>query len=225
MFYQFSLEQISVFTYVIVFFAGIFICATPCVYPIIPVIVGYLGAAQIKTKKEGFLRSLCYVLGMSFVYAILGAMASFTGGLFGMVQSIFWVNFFVANVLIIMGLFMLDVFPLPQLPFFQRKTIDNKTGIAGAFSLGVVSGLVFSPCLTPVLGAILAYVAAKKNVFFGISLLFTYALGMGFPFIVLGTFVGLLKKLPKSGYWMVKIKKIFGLLLIASGEYFLVFRR
>ncbi|MCG2711112.1 MAG: thiol:disulfide interchange protein, partial [Candidatus Omnitrophica bacterium] len=64
--------------------------------------------------------------------------------------------------------------------------------------------------------------AAKQNLFLGITLLFTYALGMGLPLLILGAFVGLLKKMPKSGRWMMRVKKIFGLLLISAGEYFLI---
>jgi len=222
MFWQFPLENISILTYLIAFFFGILVCATPCVYPIIPVIVGYMGATEIKSKKEGFLRSLGYILGLAFVYSTLGAIAAFTGGLFGVFQSNFWTYFVVANVFIIMGLFMLDVFHMPQISFFKKMPFMNKTGMGGAFLVGATSGLVVGPCTTPVFGSILTYVAAKQNVFLGITLLFTYAFGMGFPLLLLGSFIGLLKKMPKAGAWMIRIKKIFGLLLIVSGEYFLL---
>jgi len=222
MFWQFPLENISILTYLIVFFFGILVCATPCVYPIIPVIVGYMGATEIKSKKEGLLRSLGYILGLAFVYSTLGAIVAFTGGIFGVFQNNFWTYFIVANIFIIMGLFMLDVFHMPQVSFFKKISFMNKTGMGGAFLVGATSGLVVGPCTTPVFGSILAYVAAKQNVFLGITLLFTYAFGMGFPLLLLGSFVGLLKKMPKAGAWMIRIKKIFGLLLIASGEYFLL---
>jgi len=222
MFADFSLESISVLTFITVFLFGCVICFTPCVYPIVPVIVSYIGGSEIKTKKEAFFRSLSYVFGMVCVYSILGAVAAFTGGLFGMVQANFWVNLLVANVFILFGLFMLDVFQMPQITFFQRKNKLPKRNLVGAFFMGAVSGLIIGPCTTPVLGGILTYVAAKQNVFLGISLLFTYALGMGLPLLVLGTFVGLLKKIPKPGYWMVLVKKVFGLILIGIGEYFLI---
>ncbi|MBI4846938.1 MAG: sulfite exporter TauE/SafE family protein [Candidatus Omnitrophica bacterium] len=222
MVYQGALENINVITYLTVLFFGILVSFTPCVYPIIPVIIGYLGAAEIKTKKEVFFRALIYILGMASVYSMLGALAAFTGKIFGSIQSNFWVNLIAGNVFILMGLFMLDVFQLPQFSFFNKNIALEKSGWWGAFLLGVISGMVSGPCTTPVLGAILAYVAAKQNIVVGITLLFTYALGMGIPLLILGTFVGLVKKMPKSGYWMVRIKKIFGLLLIASGEYFLL---
>ncbi|MFH2137958.1 MAG: cytochrome c biogenesis protein CcdA [Candidatus Omnitrophota bacterium] len=223
--FDISLENITGLTYVLVFLVGILMCFTPCVYPIIPVVAGYIGGAETKTRKEAFVRSLSYVFGVALVYSVLGAAVAFSGGIFGRFQSSFWVNIIVANVFIIMGLFMLDVFQMPQLSFTQRLMPKNKAGVLGAFLLGAVSGMVLGPCTTPVLGGILAYVAAKHNVVLGVSLLFTYALGMGFPLLVLGTFIGLLKKMPKSGPWMLKIKKIFGILLIASGEYFLIHMR
>ena len=219
---QFSLENISLLTYLAVFSFGVLICFTPCVYPIMPVIVGFIGGSEVKTKTQAFLRSLSYVLGLALVYSALGAFAALTGELFGSLQHSFLVRLIIANVFILMGLFMLEVFSMPQFSFAGNVRNDDKKGLLGAFFTGAVSGLVVGPCSTPVLGGILAYVAGKQNIWLGISLLFTYALGMGLPLLILGVFVGLLKKLPRSGQWMMKIKKLFGLILIGAGEYFLI---
>ncbi|MCP4650584.1 MAG: hypothetical protein GY853_10970 [PVC group bacterium] len=223
MLWEVSLDNISIITYAAVFAAGFFICFTPCVYPIMPVIIGYLGGTESQTKKEIFFKALNYILGLAFVYSALGAVAAFTGGLFGRLQSGFWINFIVANIFIIFGLFMLDVFQMPKIAFFQRIAGRPKAGLGGAFLMGGISGLVVGPCTTPVLGGILAYVAAKQNPVLGVTLLFTYAIGMGVPLLIIGTFVGILKKLPKSGAWMLKVKKVFGILLIAVGEYLLIY--
>lgn len=220
--FQITLENISLLTYFIVFTSGIIICFTPCIYPILPIIVGYIGGSEITTKRDGFIRSLSYVLGLALVYSVLGAAAALGGSLFGAFQNNFWLNLFVGNVFIVMGLFMLDVFHFPQISFHKASSMKNTSSIGSAFLTGAVSGLVLGPCTTPVLGVILTYVAAKQNLFLGITLLFTYALGMGLPLLILGAFVGLLKKMPKSGIWMLRIKKIFGLLLIGAGEYFLL---
>ncbi|MFH1092654.1 MAG: cytochrome c biogenesis protein CcdA [Candidatus Omnitrophota bacterium] len=219
---QIALENISLLTYFIVFASGFIICFTPCIYPILPVIVGYMGGSELTTKREGVIRSLSYVFGLALVYSALGAAAALSGSLFGTFQNSFWLSIFVGNVFIIMGLFMLDVFQFPNISMHKVCRIKNTIGIGNAFFIGAVSGLVMGPCTTPVLGVILTYVAAKQNLFFGITLLFTYALGMGLPLLILGAFVGLLKKMPKSGIWMLRIKKIFGLLLIGAGEYFLL---
>lgn len=218
----FSIENISLFTYGIVFFSGIFICFTPCVYPMLPIVISYIGGSELRTRKEVFMRSLSYVLGLACVYSLLGAIISFSGGIFGRFQNNFWLNVIVGNIFILMGLFMLDVFTFPQFNFIRGGILKNTSGWGGAFLVGAVSGMVIGPCTTPVLGAILTYVATKQNLVIGATLLFTYALGMGFPLLILGIFVGLLKKLPKSGSWMLRMKKIFGLLLIITGEYFLI---
>lgn len=219
---QFSMEHISILTYIAVFFFGVLICFTPCVYPIMPVIVSCIGSSELKTKKEVFLRSLSYVLGLALVYSTLGAIAALSGELFGSFQHSFWIRFVIANIFILMGLFMLEVFRMPQFSLAGKARNLNQSGAIGIFLTGALSGLVVGPCSTPVLGGILTYVASKQNVVLGISLLFTYALGMGLPLLVLGVFIGLLKKMPRSGAWMKKIKKLFGLILIGVGEYFLI---
>ncbi len=136
MFWEFSPENISILTYIIVFFFGVVVCFTPCVYPIMPVIIGYIGATDLRTKQEGFFRSLSYVLGLALVYSTLGAIAAFSGIFFGVIQSNFWVNLIVANIFILLGLLMLDVFQMPQISFFKKMTLQNRVGFGGAFLMG-----------------------------------------------------------------------------------------
>ncbi|MCG2711284.1 MAG: sulfite exporter TauE/SafE family protein, partial [Candidatus Omnitrophica bacterium] len=152
--FQMTLENISLLTYFIVFVSGIIICFTPCIYPILPVIVGYIGGSEIKTKREGFIRSLSYVFGLALVYSALGAAAALSGTLFGAFQNNFWLNLFVGNVFIVMGLFMLNVFHFPQISFYKAGRIKSTMGIGSAFLIGAVSGLVLGPCTTPVLGVL-----------------------------------------------------------------------
>ncbi|MEW6203198.1 MAG: cytochrome c biogenesis protein CcdA, partial [bacterium] len=107
--------------------------------------------------------------------------------------------------------------------FLQRYEPSKMSGTyLGALVIGLIAGLVATPCTAPVLGVILAFVATKQKVFFGISLLFFFALGLGFLLIIIGTSAGALAALPKSGRWMVFIKKSFAIALIAIGEYYLV---
>ena len=91
-----------------------------------------------------------------------------------------------------------------------------------ALLVGASSGLVVGPCTAPALGAALAYVGARGNVFFGTSVLFVFALGMGALMIVLGTFGGALAALPRSGEWMARVKKVFGVVMILLAEYLLL---
>jgi thiol:disulfide interchange protein DsbD len=99
---------------------------------------------------------------------------------------------------------------------------SREKGFLGSFLIGVFSGLVMGPCTVPVFAVLLSYIATTQNIFFGMSLLFIFAFGMGTLLIILGTFAGLLASIPKSGAWMTRITHISGWLLLAAGEYFLI---
>ena len=167
--------------------------------------------------------SLSYVLGMAVTYAAIGTVAAVTGRVFGQVAASPVTNIVVGNICILMALSMLDVFHLPVPAFLSGASAGKRrSGVVGAFAIGLMSGLVVGPCTAPVLGALLVYVGARQNVLFGTSLLFVFALGMGVILLVVGTFTGLLANLPKSGRWTETVKKGFGVLLILVGEYFLL---
>ncbi len=202
-----------------VFVAGVLVSFTPCVYPVIPLTLGYIGARSVGNPWKGFLLSLVYVLGMALTYAVLGAFAALSGRLFGQVGSNPWAYFTVATVCLLLGLSMLDVFHLPQLPFSGRADLKKGRGYWGAFAVGIFSGLIVGPCTAPVMAAILVYVGSRQNVWYGFSLLFVFGYGVGFLMILIGTFAGLLSALPKSGPWLEKIKKAFGWALIMAGVY------
>ncbi|MBL7069287.1 MAG: sulfite exporter TauE/SafE family protein [Candidatus Omnitrophica bacterium] len=219
------LESGNAAAYLIALAAGILTSFTPCVYPIIPITIGYIGANSAGNRLKGFVLSLSYVIGIAVTYSILGGAAALTGKIFGQASTSPITYLIIANVCIILGISMLGVFNL-RLPSFLTNirfgAQDKKGhGILPAFAIGLVSGLVMGPCTAPVLAVILTYVAARQNVIYGISILFTFALGLGFLLIVLGTFTGLLVSMPKAGPWLEKIKKGFGWILILVGEYFL----
>jgi cytochrome c-type biogenesis protein len=204
------------------FAAGILTSFTPCVYPLIPITVGFIGARASASKKKGFYLSLLYVLGLALVYAALGAFAALSGKLFGQISTSPWTYLFVGNLCFLFGLAMLDVFTL-QVRFLSKvqPNIKQSGGGLAAFIFGGCSGLVAGPCTTPVLGTLLAYVATKQNVVLGCAMLFMFALGMGALLIVVGTFTGVLSALPKSGLWIERLKKGFGVLMIIVGELFI----
>lgn len=203
-----------------VFAAGLLTSFTPCVYPVIPLTLGVIGARSAGGKWKGFTLSLIYVLGMALTYAILGAFAALTGKLFGMIGSNPWSYFIVANVCLLFGLSMLGLFEFPQLSFASaQKKIG---GIWDVFLAGIAAGLIVGPCTAPVLASILVYVGSKQNLFYGFSLLFVFGYGVGFLLILLGTFTGLLTSIPKSGLWLERVKQFFGWALILAAEYFLI---
>jgi thiol:disulfide interchange protein DsbD len=206
------------------FVVGVLTSLTPCVYPMIPITAAYIGGSSSGGgRARGLLLSICYVLGLSLMYSALGATAALTGGIFGSFASSPYVNLVLANIFILLGLSMLDVFVIPTPKFLSVLSARKKGGgYAGAFLIGLAAAFIATPCTTPVVLAILTIVAKRQNVFYGASLLFVFSLGLGLLLVVVGTFAGALAALPKSGIWMEKIKRFFGWLMIACAEYFLV---
>jgi thiol:disulfide interchange protein DsbD len=206
--------------YLVVFSGGVLVSFTPCVYPLLPITIGYIGAKGAETKIKGFILSLIYVFGIAVTYSILGLIAALAGQLFGAISTHPLSYLIVGVIFILFGLAWLDIFKL-SLPVIPIKKTEGK-GFISVFVLGLVSGLIIGPCIAPALGAILAYIASRGNVLYGASLLFTFAYGMGFLIILAGTFSGLLLNLPKSGNWLLKVKNISGLILIIIGVYFIL---
>lgn len=206
--------------FLVAFGAGLLVSFTPCVYPLLPITIGYIGASARGSRTKGFILSVAYALGVAITYSILGAFASLSGKIFGQVAGNPWTYFIVANACIFSGLVLLEVFTLPLLMFTTKK-IEPKSTIS-VLLFGMISGLVVGPCTAPALGTILVYVGSRQNLIYGMLLLFCFAFGMSGMLILAGTFSSVFINLPKSGIWLSRIKKIFGLMLILIGEYFLI---
>lgn len=217
------MQTVSPIAYLAAFAGGIAVSFTPCVYPVVPITVSYIGATSAGSKGMAFLLSLFYVVGLAVTYSILGAIAALTGSLFGRISTHPFTYFAIGNLCLILGLSMLGLFDLP-IPGFLRvpKKMPKGRSVVASLIIGMMSGLVVGPCTAPAMAVILAYVATKQNIVFGMTLLFTFAFGMGLLLIALGTFAGLATSLPKAGAWLDKIKKIFGIILIIVSEYFFV---
>lgn len=207
--------------YLVAFSGGVLVSLTPCIYPLIPITASFIGIKAEGRRLKGLSLGLIYVTGMAFTYSILGLVASLTGKFFGAFSTHPLTSIIVGVVIIIFGLSMLEVFQI-QLPvFIKLPHLNKKPGYLSSFLLGLTSGLIISPCISPALGAILVYLAARSNILYGITLLFAFAYGMGLILIIIGAFSSLLLSLPKAGRWMVQIKKICALLLMLIGAYFI----
>lgn len=206
--------------FIFVFFGGILASFTPCVYPLIPISTGYIVGNAQKSKIKGFLLSLFYVTGIAITYSSLGILAVLTGRMFGEFSINPVVNLVSGVLILIFGLSMFDLFQF-NFTFNLKLPVHWKRTYFLALLLGLVSGLMISPCLTPILGAILAYLSTTKNVFYGGFLLLSFSYGMGLIFILIGTFGASLTGLPKSGTWMVSIKKICAAIIVLTGLYFI----
>jgi thiol:disulfide interchange protein DsbD len=206
--------------YLKAFLGGVGVSFTPCVYPLIPVIIGYIGIKAGTTKFRGFALSLTYVTGIAITYSLLGLFASLTGRLFGAVSSAPLTHILVGLVIIFFGLSMLEVFNL-RLPRLIRLPALKEKNYFSTFLLGLSSGSIIGPCTAPALGAILVYLATKKNVVYGMTVLFSFAYGMGLVLILAGTFGSVLVNLPKAGKWLVYIKRLGAVILIGAGLFFI----
>lgn len=217
------LNSVSPFAYLISFLGGVAASFTPCIYPIIPILVGVIGSTGVQSRLEGFRLSLAFVLGMAVTYSVFGLLAALTGTLFGKLTTHPLAYLVVGNVCLLFAFSMLGLFEV-HLPgrWGQAGSGGSRKGIGKIFLMGASSGVVAAPCTVPVLGVLLTFVAERQNLLFGFSLLFVFALGLGSLLIVLGTFTGLIASLPKSGPWLERIKQAFGILVIAVAEFFLV---
>lgn len=210
----------------LVFLGGLLLNLTPCVYPMIPITVGYFGAQSEGRAGKTFGLAVLYVLGLALMYSALGVFAAITGGLFGAtLQSPFVVGF-VALVLFALALSMFGLFTI-QPPQFIMARSGAKKGGAGALAMGALLGIVAAPCVGPIVAALLTYVAAKsgelgkaQGALFGFTLFFTLALGLGLPYLLLGTFSGSIKSMPRSGPWLERLKKIFAVPLLIASIYY-----
>lgn len=221
--FQKTIEKKGIFAALLLaFVAGIGLSFTPCVYPMIPITVAVIGGQSAGTPLKGFLLSLVYVLGISIVYSVLGIAAASTGTLFGSAMQSPYVIGFVVAVFIALAFSMFGAYTL-QIPTFLSEKFGQKSGagIAGVFFMGLVAGTVASPCVGPALVSLLVYIATTGSKVLGFWMLFTFAWGLGLLLIVIGTFSGSIKALPRSGAWMGIVERIFGLLLFGAALYYL----
>jgi cytochrome c-type biogenesis protein len=209
----------------LLFGAGLATSLTPCIYPMIPITAGILGgaAAGSRSRRRTAGLTAAYVTGLALVYALLGLLAGLTGSLFGTVSSNPWAYGLMANVLLVAGLAMLDLVPiaLPTGLAAWATRIGGGT-LPGAFGMGAVSGLVAAPCGAPAFAAVLTFVAATRSAVLGFLYLLVFSLGLTALLVLVGLSSGALAGLPRSGRWMVAVKRTGGVLMIAMAEYYLV---
>lgn len=204
------------------FLGGILVSFSPCVYPLVPVTLGFIGVKAGSSRLRGLTLSLIYVLGLAITYSVLGLIASLSGRLFGQISAHPISYLIIGNACIIAGLSFFDIVNISFTGIRLQNKIKMRGEIFTVFLLGLVSGLIAGPCTAPALGTVLLYVATKQNIFYGASLLFVFAYGMGFLLILVGTFSAVFVNLSKSGIWLMRLKKLSGFILLVTGEYFLI---
>ena len=198
--------------------AGILTSFTPCALSSIPLIIGYMGGTGEKDTKRAFRLSLTFALGSAATFTVLGVIASMAGKLIG--TSAGWWYIVLGILMVLMALQTWGIFEIIPSSYLVSK--NTKKGYAGAFIAGILGGIFSSPCSTPVLIALLAIVAGKGSIIWGILLLLIYSVGHGILAIVCGTSVGLVQKLTQSkryGRLSTVLKVVMGLAILLIGFY------
>lgn len=216
-----AVENVSLLSFLIVYFGGVITSISPCMISMVPLMVGYIGGFGETSRLKGFMMSLSFILGLSVTFAVLGVSAALLGRIFGQVGDA-WL-YIIAVVAIVMGLQLLGVINI-SFPTLSKMPVRGG-GMGTSFLMGLLFGLVASPCATPVLAVIVAFVAAKGQVWYGGALLFTYGLGHGLPLLVVGTFTAVLKSYTGFQRWARYVTYASGVLLMLFGLYFLILAR
>ncbi|MEX2641405.1 MAG: cytochrome c biogenesis protein CcdA [Balneolales bacterium] len=212
----------GVLAFLAIFFIGLALNLTPCVYPMLSVTVSIFGS---QTEKRGgviFSKALLYVLGIATMYSGLGVAAALSGGLFGAWLQSPAVLAGIGILFFGLALSMFGLYEL-QMPYRMTKRLGtgNSTGFLGTYLSGLVVGIFAAPCIGPPIIALLAFVGTQGDPVFGFWTFFILSVGLGLPYLVLGTFTGLIQKLPKSGMWMVWVKKVFGVILTGLALFYI----
>jgi thiol:disulfide interchange protein DsbD len=205
------------------FLSGLLLTFTPCVLPMVPIVSSIIaGQGEGVTKIKALRLSFSYVLGTAVTYALMGALAGATGE---QLQSYFqnvWAIGVMSLVFVAMALSMFGLYTI-QLPAFLQSRLDARSrklkggSMVMVFLLGMISALILGACVSPVLISFLSVAISTHDTMLGAMTMFSLALGMGVPLIIVGLGAGEL--IPKAGGWMEQIKHFFGVLLLAVAVY------
>ncbi|HKM35171.1 MAG TPA: cytochrome c biogenesis protein CcdA [Lachnospiraceae bacterium] len=219
------LEQLSAFIKEIVwlapllaFIAGILTSFTPCSLSSIPLVIGYVGGIEQRSTKKAFQLSVIFALGSAVTFTVFGVIASLAGHLMGNGES--WWYLILGVLMVLMALQTWGIFEIIPSSYLISKNI--KKGYVGALVAGILGGIFSSPCSTPVLIALLAIVAEKGNVFWGVLLLLVYSIGHGVLAVIAGASIGFVQKLSSKeryGSFSVVLKVVMGTVILLIGFY------
>jgi thiol:disulfide interchange protein DsbD len=208
-------------TFFLIFLGGLALNLTPCVYPLIPITISYFGGVDESSRGKTLWKALAYVLGISVTYSILGVVAALGGGLFGTLLTHPVVLIGIAIVLVGLSLSMFGVYEFRLPSGLMNAAGRTKSGIIGSLFMGLTMGIIAAPCVGPLVIGLLTYVAMRQSVILGFLMFFTLSVGLGLPYLFLALFSSRISSLPRSGAWMVGVRVIFGIILIAMALYFL----
>jgi thiol:disulfide interchange protein DsbD len=222
-----KLESLSVFDrygyalgFLLVFFFGLALNLTPCVYPLIGITIAYFGHQGGGTARVAALAGF-YVLGIAAMFSAVGASVAMSGGLFGAALQQPYVLATIAAMLLVLAASSFGWFTIQPPTWMLKRAGNARPGYAGAAIMGLGMGVVAAPCIGPVVLGLLLVVEHSASAPFGFAVFFTLALGMGVPYIALALAAGSIRKLPRSGEWLAWVEQFFGLVLVGMALYFL----
>ena len=198
--------------------AGILTSFTPCSLSSIPLIIGYVSGTDQKNTKKALKISLVFALGSAITFTTLGVIASTLGKVIG--GGSMWWYIILGVLMVLMALQAWEIFEIIPSSYLQSR--NTKKGYVGAFIAGILGGVFSSPCSTPVLIALLAIVAGKGSILWGILLLFIYSIGHGILAVIAGTSIGFVRKLTQSqkyGKFNKIFKFVMGIMILSVGFY------
>ncbi len=203
-----------------IFAGGMALNLTPCVYPLIPITVSYFSGRSGRKKIELFGHGVCYIGGLSVTNSVIGVVAALTGGLMGAMLQNPMVLAMVSAILLFFATSLFGFWEL-QLPHRLIQAASKPyTGYFGSIFMGVTLGVVAAPCIGPFVLGLLTWVASIGNPYMGFLIFFTLSLGLGLPLFFLAIFSGKIDKLPRSGEWMLWVRKLMGWVLVGMAAYF-----
>ncbi|AFY40682.1 cytochrome c biogenesis protein transmembrane region [[Leptolyngbya] sp. PCC 7376] len=218
-----QLTHWSVLSIFLVFGAGLLTSLTPCTLSMLPITIGYIGGAEEKTRSQTIFQSLWFTVGLATTLAALGIVAAGFGQIYGQIGI--GLPIVVSAIAIVMGLNLLEIIQIqfPSIGATDWITNDLPQGVR-AYLVGLTFGLVASPCSTPVLATLLAWVSTTHDLVLGGGLLLAYTLGYVMPVLIAGIFTASLKKLLSLRQWSGWINPVSGALLVGFGIFSLLIR-
>ena len=200
---------------------GMALNLTPCIYPLIPITLSYFGGRSESVQQGKALHGIFYILGLALTNSTLGVIAALTGGLVGSVLQSSVVLVVISTILLFFALSLFGIWEIRLPARFNALASRTYGGYGGSLFMGLTLGIIAAPCIGPFVVGLLSWIAAIGKIWFGFTVFFVLSVGMGLPLFVLAMFSSNIDRLPRSGEWLIWVKKLMGWILLAMAVYFI----